>query len=304
MRGGNSVTDGILHGVDLSSWQRGLRSADILTGAGVSFAILKLSEGRSLPDASFTDHYNMCRGAGIPVGAYVYSHALSPGAARAEADFALATLSGRELQLPVFLDIEGELLSKAGYSPLDCALSFAARVREGGCRPGVYASKWVYDALLSARELCAAGIAIWCAAYNNQGPGMDCDIWQRSNTGRLPGYDGYVDLDTMFTPLLDTPEESGEEEPHPAPEGEEKNNQENQINQSKGENKMKKTDIINKLTSRKFWIAVASFVSGLILAFRGGEELATTVSGCIMAAASVVAYIIGEGLVDANAASF
>ena len=61
---------------------------------------------------------------------------------------------------------------------------------------------------------------------------------------------------------------------------------------------MKKEDILRKLTSRKFWMAVAGFISGLIIACRGGEELAETVSGCIMSAAAVIAYIIGEGLAD------
>lgn len=54
-----------------------------------------------------------------------------------------------------------------------------------------------------------------------------------------------------------------------------------------------------KLTSRKLWVAVVGLVTGLILAFGGDETTAETVSGCIMSAASVVAYIIGEGLTDA-----
>lgn len=53
-----------------------------------------------------------------------------------------------------------------------------------------------------------------------------------------------------------------------------------------------------KLTSRKLWMAVAGLVSGLVVAFGGGESSAETVSGCIMSAASVIAYIIGEGLAD------
>jgi len=60
-----------------------------------------------------------------------------------------------------------------------------------------------------------------------------------------------------------------------------------------------KIDWKRKLTSRKLWIAVVGLVTGLILAFGGTESTAETVSGCIMSAASVVAYIIGEGLTDA-----
>lgn len=59
-----------------------------------------------------------------------------------------------------------------------------------------------------------------------------------------------------------------------------------------------KTDWKRKLTSRKLWLAVAALVTGLILAFGGGQSDAQTVSGCIMSLGSVIAYIVGEGLVD------
>lgn len=59
-----------------------------------------------------------------------------------------------------------------------------------------------------------------------------------------------------------------------------------------------------KLTSRKLWTAVASFVSMMIVATGGAENTATQITALIMAGASVVAYIIGEGLTDsANANS-
>ena len=61
-----------------------------------------------------------------------------------------------------------------------------------------------------------------------------------------------------------------------------------------------KIDWRRKLTSRKFWVAVAGFAAGLILASGGSEEDAKTVGGCILSGAAVVAYIIGEGLTDAT----
>ncbi|MCR5089891.1 MAG: hypothetical protein K6C08_10305 [Oscillospiraceae bacterium] len=54
-----------------------------------------------------------------------------------------------------------------------------------------------------------------------------------------------------------------------------------------------------KLTSRKFWLAVVGLVSGLMVAFRVDAETVESVSGIIMSAASVIAYIIGEGMADA-----
>lgn len=55
-----------------------------------------------------------------------------------------------------------------------------------------------------------------------------------------------------------------------------------------------------KLTSRKFWAAVCSFVTMLMIYRGAGESDAQQVAALIMAGASVVAYIIGEGLADAG----
>ena len=61
-----------------------------------------------------------------------------------------------------------------------------------------------------------------------------------------------------------------------------------------------KIDWVRKLTSRKFWLALASFVSMLIVAFGASEQTAAQVSAIIMAGATVLGYILAEGLVDAS----
>ncbi len=66
---------------------------------------------------------------------------------------------------------------------------------------------------------------------------------------------------------------------------------------------MNKIDWVKKLTSRKLWTAVGSFVSLLVVALGYSENTAVQITSLIMAGATVVAYIIGEGLVDASAVS-
>lgn len=61
-----------------------------------------------------------------------------------------------------------------------------------------------------------------------------------------------------------------------------------------------KIDWVRKLTSRKFWLALTDFVSMMVVALGFAEELAVQISAIIMAGAGLVAYIIAEGLVDAN----
>ena len=55
-----------------------------------------------------------------------------------------------------------------------------------------------------------------------------------------------------------------------------------------------------KLTSRKFWMAVVAFVTPLLLAFGVTENDAAQVTALIMAGADVLAYILAEGMVDAQ----
>ena len=59
-----------------------------------------------------------------------------------------------------------------------------------------------------------------------------------------------------------------------------------------------KIDWVRKLSSRKLWIAIAGFVSGLIMVFGGTETMASTVSGVILQGAAVLGYLIAEGLAD------
>lgn len=63
---------------------------------------------------------------------------------------------------------------------------------------------------------------------------------------------------------------------------------------------MKKINWARKLTSRKLWLAVGSFVSLLVVACGGTQNEATQFAAIIMAGATVIGYIIGEGLVDST----
>lgn len=64
--------------------------------------------------------------------------------------------------------------------------------------------------------------------------------------------------------------------------------------------KNEKIDWKRKLTSRKLWLSIASFVTMLVIALGGTEGTATQVSAIIMAGATVIGYVIGEGLADSG----
>lgn len=58
--------------------------------------------------------------------------------------------------------------------------------------------------------------------------------------------------------------------------------------------------IKRKLTSRKFWMALAGFIAGLTVIFGGTQEEADKISGAILSGAAVVGYVLGEGLADSH----
>lgn len=66
---------------------------------------------------------------------------------------------------------------------------------------------------------------------------------------------------------------------------------------------MTKADIIRKLTSRKFWIAVVGFIAPLLLAFGVSESDTAQVTAIITAGADVIIYLLAEGMTDAAAAA-
>jgi len=63
---------------------------------------------------------------------------------------------------------------------------------------------------------------------------------------------------------------------------------------------MQKIDWLRKITSRKLWLSVASFVSMLIIYFTGSESEAQQISALILAGASVLGYVLAEGLADSS----
>lgn len=65
---------------------------------------------------------------------------------------------------------------------------------------------------------------------------------------------------------------------------------------------MNKQDLIRKITSRKFWVALVAFVSALLAAFKFAESDIAQITSIIMAGGALIAYILSEGWVDAKRA--
>lgn len=185
-----------MRGVDISNHQAGLDLAKAKS-AGIEFAICKLSEGRTYRDRQFDTFYQQAKACGLPLGAYVYSHATTPEAAIAEANTALLLLGGRELPLGIFMDVETNAQLEIPKIQLkQTVMAFCQTVESAGYRSGIYGSEYNLWARIDPADFPDS--LIWVAHYGKQ-PAFPCDLWQRSDSGSFPGYGGAVDTDEVLS---------------------------------------------------------------------------------------------------------
>lgn len=204
-------------GVDLSNYQAGLNIGS-LKDNGVSFAILKATEGTTYSDRSFVNHYNAAKEAGIPVGAYCFSHATNVEQARSEAAFILHMVKGKDLPLGIYMDVElDSQMALSNNQLLEVVNAFCQVIRNAGYKPGLYGSEYRTWYKIAPSKL-SSDVIKWVAHYG-KAPAFDCDIWQKTDQGRINGYSSNVDMDqamsTRFIGMVSNSDK--EKEPEPAP---------------------------------------------------------------------------------------
>ncbi|MBR3971491.1 MAG: glycoside hydrolase family 25 protein [Ruminococcus sp.] len=196
-------------GVDVSEhngyidWQK-------VRDAGVDFAMLRIGgrgwgeAGVLYGDSMFWENLRGAKAAGLMVGAYFYSQAISAEEAKEEAEFVLEILDGESLDYPIAFDwetVEGGVGARTdNLSPdilTECARAFCDRIKYAGYTPCLYTGAtlayYKYDlGVLS-------DIDIWYAFYNDT-PGLYYNymIWQYASDGRVSGISGDVDLNICF----------------------------------------------------------------------------------------------------------
>lgn len=185
--------------------------------AGVDFVILRVgyrgygSSGSINADKNFTTYINDAQSAGLPVGVYFYSQAITTTEARAEANYVLSKIKSYDIQLPIVFDYEfaevstGRLDSAWKSGKLNktkmtaIAMKFCETVENAGYDAMVYANKSFFTDQLDHTKI-EKEYGIWLAHYTtNTNYSGDYDIWQFSSTGKISGVSGDVDCNFMYT---------------------------------------------------------------------------------------------------------
>lgn len=200
--------DGTVYaGVDVSQhqgaidWQR-------VKDAGVDFAIIRVgnrgtSEGAISLDEQFKDNMAGAAAAGIDIGVYFFSQAVTEDEAREEARFVLTWIENYDLKYPVYYDWEDVAWEARtdGMDPVTltaCAKAFCGEIAAAGYRAGLYFNQRFGYQEFNLSEL--QEYTFWLASYSAT-PDFryHFDVWQYSAEGTVDGIDGAVDLNLSFT---------------------------------------------------------------------------------------------------------
>ena len=200
----------IRKGIDVSKWQGKIDWKQV-ADAGYEFAILRLGyrgygqDGTLEIDSTFYYNIQNARKYGIDLGVYFFSQAINETEALEEAQFVLKALEGYQLQMPIVYD--PELISHTeartdkvtGEQFTKNTITFCEAVKAAGYTPMVY-SNMVWEATLFDMTQLQA-YDFWYADYEKipQTP-YAFSMWQYTDSGKVPGIEGNVDLNLQFIP--------------------------------------------------------------------------------------------------------
>ena len=191
------MTGQMRKGIDVSRWQ-GEIDFNKVKAAGYDFVIIKAggSDMGFYTDSCWEKNYKAAKAAGLHVGAYYFVGFLFYGdtAGRADALRFIRMLEGKQLELPVFVDIETTQPARRAEAT-EAAIAFCETMEEAGYFVGIYSSDIAgFKERLDHNRLKA--YAHWVADYT--GDTDVCKDWQLrqiSSRGIIPGINTYVDID-------------------------------------------------------------------------------------------------------------
>ena len=207
---GRPAYPGAVLGVDVSAHQQEI-DWERVRADGVEFAILRIgyrgnTEGSLNADSRFAQNYVEARRAGLKVGVYFFSQAISQAEAREEAAYVLKQLDGVPLELPIYFDWEeasqGRTGGKATSEVGEWALAFCQDITAGGYEAGVYFNQRYGYSIMHLENLTE--YSFWIAEYqDSQSFGYRTDFWQFTGQGHVDGIDVIVDMDLMYAPEVE-----------------------------------------------------------------------------------------------------
>lgn len=200
------ITGESILGVDVSAWQETVDWHQV-KNAGMEFAIIRIggrgtTEGALYPDSYLQANYTGARAAGLQVGGYFFSQAITPEEAIEEARYALSLIEGMELDMPIvydweYVDDQSRTANLDARALTDCTRAFCDTVRAAGYDAMIYFNEDQSHKQMFLEEL--TDYPFWLASYTTtlEYP-YKIDMWQYTCQGQVPGINGNADINLLL----------------------------------------------------------------------------------------------------------
>lgn len=194
MPDGSAIQNVLARGIDVSRWQGEINWSQVAAD-DVSFVMLG-TRSKGAVDPYFHRNIQQASAAGVKVGVYIYSLAVTVEMAEAEADFVLDLIHDYPVSYPVAFDMEDSTqgnLSKEELAAI--ANAFCKKISDSGYYPIVYANEnWLKNKL----DMSLMDYPVWVARYSARPSYQNPVMWQATSTGSVKGINGNVDIDFQF----------------------------------------------------------------------------------------------------------
>ena len=194
MPDGSAINNVLFRGIDVSRWQGDINWSQVAAD-DVSFVMLG-TRSKGAVDPYFHRNIQQASAAGVKVGVYIYSLAMTPEMAVEEANFVLNLIHDYPVSYPVAFDMEDSTqgtLSKDELAAI--ANAFCGRISEAGYYPVIYANdNWLANKL----DMSKMNYPVWVARYSAKPAYQNPVMWQATSTGAVNGISGNVDIDFQF----------------------------------------------------------------------------------------------------------
>ncbi len=192
----------MINGIDVSKWQGTIKWPEV-AASGIRFAMIRLGygaqNGNGTLDPQFRQNVEGALSAGIDVGVYFYGGSVTEAAAQSEAQFVLSALEPYrgKIAYPVAYDTEDNAQGALSKNALTAVVAaFCNAIRAQKWYPMFYTSRsWLETKLYPSKIQADVWLAQWAATATYRG---EYGIWQHSDSGRVNGIQGNVDLDTAY----------------------------------------------------------------------------------------------------------
>ena len=186
-------------GIDISKHQGNI-DFNAVKKSGIDFVIIQAGFGRTVSqkDPFYEQNYKNAKAAGLDVGAYWYSYAVSESDASLEAKACMQAITGKQFEYPIYIDLEESFQFEKGAAFCSAVTrTFCSTLNAAGYYSGLYISRSPLQSYIA--DDIKNKYPLWIAEYNSRlNYSGKYGIWQYSDTGSVNGVGGYVDMDIAY----------------------------------------------------------------------------------------------------------